>query len=69
MLLWDRDEQCAALRALDPAVVALPFNPTAENLTRHIVTEVGPDRLAGTGVRITACTVHETGKCKATFRL
>jgi 6-pyruvoyltetrahydropterin/6-carboxytetrahydropterin synthase len=67
MLLWQHDPILIRVRDLDLKVVALPFNPTAENLAEHLVNTVGPRQLDGTGVRLVACTVHETSKCSATY--
>jgi 6-pyruvoyltetrahydropterin/6-carboxytetrahydropterin synthase len=38
----------------------LAGNPTAENLADHLLRVVGPDILAGTGVRLVKVTLHET---------
>jgi 6-pyruvoyltetrahydropterin/6-carboxytetrahydropterin synthase len=67
MLLWDRDPLFRHLYEIDPTVVAVELNPTSEHLARLIVEDVGPEQLRGTGVRLIACTVHETGKCSATY--
>jgi 6-pyruvoyltetrahydropterin/6-carboxytetrahydropterin synthase len=67
MLLWCDDPWLPTLRSLDPHVTPLPVNPTAENLARYLVEQVGPEMLAGTGVSLISCTVHETSKCSATY--
>ena len=69
MLIWEHDPMLEALRAIDPSVVAVPFNPTAENIAAHLVTRVGPDRLAGTGVRLVRVQVDETSKCSAAYHV
>jgi 6-pyruvoyltetrahydropterin/6-carboxytetrahydropterin synthase len=69
MLLWTEDPMLDAVRAIDPTVVPVPFNPTAENLAEHLLHEVGPERLAGTGARLVAVNVQETGKCGASCSL
>lgn len=66
-LVWVHDPMMEALRDLDPAVTSLPLNPTAENLARFMVDDIGPLRLAGTGVRLVRCVVHETAKCSASY--
>ena len=43
----------------------LEDNPTAENIARHLLEQVGPQQLAGTGVRLTRVVVEETRKCSA----
>ena len=67
MLLWVHDPMFPALRDLDPHVIAISLNPTAENLARILVEDIGPMQLTGTGVRLVACTFHETSKCSATY--
>ena len=67
LLLWEQDPLLPTLRSLDHSVVALGFNPTAENLAAYLVEVVGPALLAHTGVRLIACTVQETAKCSATY--
>jgi 6-pyruvoyltetrahydropterin/6-carboxytetrahydropterin synthase len=69
MLLWVHDPSIETLRDIDPAVVGVPFNPTAERIAEHMVTVVGPRELADTGVSLVRCTVHETAKCSATYDL
>lgn len=69
MLIWSKDPILPALRACDTTVVAVPFNPTAENLAKHMVEKLGPDLLGDTGVKVVQCTVRETSKCSATFSL
>lgn len=67
MLIWENDPMLAALRSLDPEVVSVPFNPTAENIAEHLVEVVGPRQLEGTGVVLTRCRVEETRKCSASW--
>lgn len=67
-MVWHDDIRAHYLKELDPAgVIAVPFNPTAENMAEHLVTVVGPQQLKGTGVVLRSCTVEETRKCKASF--
>lgn len=70
-LLWEGDlGVLAALSGIDPAgVVSVPFNPTAENLARYMVTEIGPRLLRTHNCSLITCTVEETRKCSATFQL
>ena len=67
LLLWERDPLLPFLRDLDPSVVAVPFNPTAENIAQHLGTLIGPALMVDSGARLTAVTVHETSKCSATW--
>lgn len=62
-LIWQADPWAATLEILDPTVVLLPFNPTAENMANHLLTVIGPRVLAGTGVRLTRVIMFETPKC------
>lgn len=68
-LLWDMDPSAAALRAIDPAVVLVPFNPTAENMASFMVEIVGPEELRSSFATLVTCTVEETAKCCATATL
>lgn len=51
------------------SIVRVDFNPTAENMARHLGEVVGPERLAGTGCTLVRVEVGETGKCSATWEL
>jgi 6-pyruvoyltetrahydropterin/6-carboxytetrahydropterin synthase len=68
-LIWQNDPYAEHLQAIDPYVVLVPFNPTAENIAEYFVTRVAPMRLSGTGITLVSCTVNETSKCSATFTL
>lgn len=79
MLLWSRDplldlieqdvgDKFRACGVEDFSVVALPFNPTAENIAHFLVETVGPEQLKDTGVVLIECRVEETRKCTATYR-
>lgn len=43
--------------------VALPFNPTAENMAEHMVEVIGPRLLDEYGVELVQCVIEETSKC------
>lgn len=43
----------------------LPYNPTAENLARHLLTSVCPQVLSGLDIVVTRVTVEETENCEA----
>ena len=46
------------------------FNPpTAECLAQHLLYDICPDLMRGTGVRVIRVTVHETANCFATAEL
>ena len=67
MLIWEQDPLLNGLQAIDPSVVAVPFNPTAEDIAAYLVTTVGPDLLADTSVRLVHVQVDETSKCWASY--
>jgi 6-pyruvoyltetrahydropterin/6-carboxytetrahydropterin synthase len=68
MLIYAGDPLASGLSKLDPeGVILLSFIPTAEQMAMHMVNVVGPKLLDDTGVTLVSCTVHETGKCSATF--
>jgi 6-pyruvoyltetrahydropterin/6-carboxytetrahydropterin synthase len=69
MLVWQHDEMLPGLKFLDPTVVAVPFNPTAENLAEYLVRVIGPMQLLGTGIRLVACEIEETRKCSAVYEV
>lgn len=69
---WDHGfihhaDDLEAVRALAeiPAqkTYALAANPTAENMAEHLLTEVCPKVLAGTGVTVTKVVLWETENC------
>ena len=67
MLIWEQDPILPGLLALDSTIVAVPFNPTAENMAAHMVLDIGPKLLDGTNVRLVSVCLEETSKCSATF--
>lgn len=68
MLIWDNDPLLPRLQEIDPhGVVSVPFNPTAENIAKHLVDVVGPNELEGTGIVLVHCEIDETRKCSASF--
>lgn len=50
------------------SIVWLPFNPTAENMARFLLTELGP-LLYDTGCELVRVVVDETRKCSAAAEL
>ena len=70
LMIWQEDPLLPELqRIASEDLCIVPFNPTAEQVAQHLVHVVGPQRLAGTGIRLTSCRVDETRKCSATCRL
>jgi 6-pyruvoyltetrahydropterin/6-carboxytetrahydropterin synthase len=49
------------------SIVWTPFNPTAENMAQYLVDVVGPEQLAGTGVKLVEVIIEETAKCHASY--
>ncbi|EFX9262109.1 6-carboxytetrahydropterin synthase [Shigella sonnei] len=49
------------------SLVALPFNPTAENLAAYMVDVIGPQLLDEHGVELVECTIEETSKCHVNY--
>lgn len=68
-LIWENDPWAKVLPEIDPTIVIVPFNPTAENIAQHLVEVIGPQQLAGTGIRLVHCDVEETRKCSASFHV
>lgn len=67
-LVWEKDPMCKILKEQDPiGVVILDFNPTAENIAKHLVEKVAPLQLQGTGCELIECKIEETAKCSATY--
>lgn len=65
MLLWEEDPHLKVLRIIDPSIVTVPFNPTAEHLGMYLMQTVGPVLLAGTRAKLVKVEVEETRKCSA----
>jgi len=47
----------------------LPYNPTAENMAKFLLTKICPVLFADTGIVITSITLHETENCSAKVEL
>jgi 6-pyruvoyltetrahydropterin/6-carboxytetrahydropterin synthase len=71
-LAWDQDpiinSFCEDHHA-ELGIVMVPFNPTAENMGKYLIDEVGPNQLGGTGVVLVQVIVEETRKCSAEVTL
>lgn len=67
MLLWDHDPMADDLEKIDPSVVRLPFNPTAENMAKYLVDVIGPRQLDSSGVDLFEVIVEETSRCSAIY--
>jgi 6-pyruvoyltetrahydropterin/6-carboxytetrahydropterin synthase len=66
-LVWEQDPWAERLAAIDPTVVVVPFNPTAENMAEYLVTVIGPIQLVDTGAALISVRFEETQKCAASF--
>jgi 6-pyruvoyltetrahydropterin/6-carboxytetrahydropterin synthase len=79
-LAWERDlfvlavESCLDehssdenFETFDDSVVWVPFNPTAENMAQYLAEVIGPQQLAGTGVKLIEVRIEETTKCHASY--
>ncbi len=69
---WDHGFICHkddhdTLRALEcipnQKIYMLEANPTAENMARHLLNDIGPEMLKGTGVHLTRVVLWETENC------
>jgi len=64
-LLFKRDPWVETFLKIDPeGTVVVPFNPTAENMAKYLLEEVGPSVLEG--CELIEVIVEETRKCSAT---
>lgn len=69
-LLWEQDPSAAALQDIDfDGVVLVPFNPTAENMAKHLLLVICPAKLTQHGVFATEVIIEETAKCQARAKL
>lgn len=68
MLIWKEDPILSDLLKIDQSIQVVPFNPTAENMALHLLTEVCP-RLLPLGVECHQIQVDETRKCSAIVNL
>lgn len=69
-LVYNKDPRAESLKAIDPTVVIVPFNPTAENMALYLINEVAPFLLAPyEGIRLTKVEFYETRKCSAEVTL
>lgn len=69
LLIWEQDPWAVPLAQIDPTVVWVPFNPTAENMAKHLVEVVGPQMLDGTGCKLIKVVFEETRKCQACYEV
>lgn len=68
-LVWEEDPWFKYLSQIDPSVVPLMFNPTAENMAKYLLECIGPLRLTNSGVTLIKVVMDETRKCSASAEL
>lgn len=73
-LIWDQDvEAIDALRRIEPnRIYELPYNPTAENIARYLLTRVGPkllEQIPEYDLQLSRVVVWETEKSSADISL
>jgi 6-pyruvoyltetrahydropterin/6-carboxytetrahydropterin synthase len=68
-LIWENDPWSQSLPIIDPTVVIVGFNPTAENMAQYLVEVIGPKQLEGMGTRLIKVRIEETRKCAAAFEV
>ena len=64
--LCEKSEYTTHENIVIQSFVAVPFNPTAENMASYLLTTIGPLMLKGTGIQLVDVTIEETAKCSAT---
>lgn len=69
-LVWENDPLARYKEDdFEASFVVVPYNPTAENIAKHLVEVVAPELLSGTGVTLVKCIVEETRKCSASYEI
>ena len=68
-LLWDQDPLLTFSKYDEEnSFVAVPFNPTAENMAKYLVEVVGPQVLPA-GTQLVEVTIEETMKCRVAYTI
>jgi 6-pyruvoyltetrahydropterin/6-carboxytetrahydropterin synthase len=67
MLIWEKDPFAFELGSIDPTVVIVPFNPTAENIAEFFVEKVAPTLLASYRAFLNEIEIEETRKCSVRY--
>jgi len=69
-LVYEKDPWLEQLKAIDPeGTVSTNFNPTAENMATYLLTEIGPQQLKESPVKLIKVVVDETRKCSASVEV
>lgn len=69
MLIWEKDPLANEIKKLDSKVQIVPYNPTAENIAQHLLTQIAPKLLESSKILVTKVIVEETLKCRAECEL
>jgi 6-pyruvoyltetrahydropterin/6-carboxytetrahydropterin synthase len=77
MLLWNKDPFCGLMiytnyvgmfnSTTKEWLVALPCNPTVENLAAYFVEDIAPGLLIDTDAKLVSVKLWETSKCSTTY--
>lgn len=57
------------VKGVEDSIILVPFNPTAENMAKHLVEVIGPQLLDGMGCRLVKVKFEETRKCCAIYEI
>jgi 6-pyruvoyltetrahydropterin/6-carboxytetrahydropterin synthase len=69
-LVYEKDPWLEQLKVIDPeGTVSTNFNPTAENMATYLLTEIGPQQLKESPVKLIKVVVDETRKCSASVEV
>lgn len=67
-LMWQNDPLLLGDNLIgSPGVIAVPFNPTAENMGEYLVEVIAPELLKDTHVELYMVEVEETRKCSVMY--
>ena len=69
LLLWEKDPIATQLSVIDPSVVIVPYNPTAENIAEYVLCQIAPKLLNNTNIQVTKIVLEETSKCSASCEI
>jgi 6-pyruvoyltetrahydropterin/6-carboxytetrahydropterin synthase len=69
LLIWEKDSIAHQLQDIDKSVVLVPYNPTAENIAKYLLDEVGPMLLKNYDITLSSVSIRETNKCSANIQL
>jgi len=64
-VLWNEDAPALGAMTMMPAqkLYLMPSNPTAENMALHLLHDIAPVLMEGTGVQVTRVVLWETENC------